>query len=351
MAVFFHGHLRAIGYSIFEAAGLPSDQARIVADHLVDANLTGHDSHGIIRMPGYARSITSGGIKPAGNHKVVRESPASLTIDANGGIGIVVANQAMQMAVDRAKEYTLGAVAVHRSSHIGRLGDFPPRAAEQDCIGVLILNGGGRFTAPFGGTARRLPPNPISISVPTLNGPPMMLDVTTSMVAGGKIDIYLARNQPVPEGWLIDEEGNEVTDPQSFRDGDAAMLPMGGPVGHKGYGLGMMIDAIAGGLSWAGCSADKPTRGGSGYLALAIRIDRFIDLDEFKKEIQILIDWVRSSPTLPGVDKVYLPGEIEDQTRRERERDGVFVEEVTWEDILTAASDLGVSVPEGGEVS
>ena len=345
MAVFPHGHLRALGYSIFEAAGLPSDQARIVTDHLVDANLTGHDSHGIIRMSGYARSIASGGIKPAGNHKVVRESPASLTIDANGGIGIVVANQAMQMAIDRAKEYTLGAVAVHRSSHIGRLGDFPPRAAEQDCIGVLILNGGGRFTAPFGGTARRLPPNPISISVPTLIGPPMMLDVTTSMVAGGKIDIYLARNQPLPDGWLIDEEGNKVTDPQAFRDGDAAMLPLGGPVGHKGYGLGMMIDAIAGGLSWAGCSADKPTRGGSGYLALAIRIDRFIDLDEFKKEIQILIDWVRSSPTLPGVDKVYLPGEIEDQTRRERERDGVFVEEVTWEDILTAATDLGVSVP------
>ena len=340
--------LRALGYEIFENAGLPSDQAMIVADHLVDANLTGHDSHGIIRMPGYARSINSGDIKPAGNHKVVRESPASLTIDANGGIGIVVANQAMQMAVDRAREFTLGAVAVHRSSHIGRLGDFPPRAAEQDCIGELLLNGGGRFTAPFGGTARRLPPNPISISVPTLNGPPMMLDVTTSMVAGGKIDVYLARNESLPQGWLIDGEGNEVTDPQAFRDGKAAMRPLGGPVGHKGYGLGMMIDAIAGGLSWAGCSAEKPTRGGSGYLALAIRIDRFIDLDEFKKEIQILIDWVRSSPTLPGVEKVYLPGEIEDQTRRQRERDGIFVEDSTWEDILEVSAELGVAVPQVG---
>ena len=343
-----HSQLRTTGYSIFEAAGLPGEQAAIVSDHLVDANLTGHDSHGVIRMPGYARSIASGGIKPAGNHKIVRESPASLTIDANGGIGIVVANQAMQMAVDRAREYTLGAVAVHRSSHIGRLGDFPPRAAEQDCIGMLLLNGGGRFTAPFGGTARRLPPNPIAISVPTLHGPPLMLDVTTSMVAGGKVDVYLARNQMLPEGWLIDEDGNSVTDPQAFKDGDAAMLPLGGPVGHKGYGLGMMIDAIAGGLSWAGCSAAKPTRGGSGYLALAIRIDRFIDLSEFKKEVQVLIDWVRSSPTLPGTEKVYLPGELEDKTRCERERDGIFIEDTTWKDILTSASELGVSVPTEG---
>jgi len=110
----------------------------------------------------------------------------------------------------------------------------------------------------------------------------------------------------------------------------------------------MMIDAIAGGLSWAGCSAAKPTRGGSGYLALAIRIDRFIDLAEFKKEVQILIDWVRSSPTLPGVEKVYLPGELEDKTRGERERDGIFVEEATWSDILASASELGVSVPPNG---
>ena len=126
------------------------------------------------------------------------------------------------------------------------------------------------------------------------------------------------------------------------------MRPLGGPVGHKGYGLGMMIDAIAGGLSWAGCSAEKPTRGGSGYLALAIRIDRFIDLDEFKKEIQILIDWVRSSPTLPGVEKVYLPGEIEDQTRRQRERDGIFVEDSTWEDIMEVSAELGVAVTRVG---
>ena len=342
-----HSIVRELGYSIFQSAGLPKDQAAIVTDHLVDANLFGHDSHGIIRAPSYARSVKKGGIKPFGNHKIVRETPASLVIDANRSIGIVMAHQAMQMATDRALEHTLGAVAVHQSSHIGRLGDFPPKAAERDCIGVLMLNGGGRFTAPFGGTGRRLPPNPISVSVPTQSGEPLMLDMTTSMAAGGKVSVYQARGQEVPEGWLVDEQGNSVTDPNLFKTGEAAMLPLGGPLGHKGYGLGTMIDAIAGGLSWAGCSAEQPTRGGSGYLALAIKIESFIDLDDYKKEIQNLIDWIKSSPLQPGVERIYLPGEIEAATRKAREAESIFIEDVTWKDILKVAEELGVQKPEG----
>jgi uncharacterized oxidoreductase len=252
----------------------------------------------------------------------------------------------MQMAVERARQHTLGAVAVHQASHIGRLGAFPPLAAEQDCIGLLMLNGGGRFTAPFGGVARRLPPNPIAISVPTLSGPPLMLDMTTSMVAGGKVMIAKARNQPTPEGWLIDQEGRPTTDPAAFLAGTAAMLPLGGPVGYKGFGLAVMIDAIAGGLSWAGCSADQPTRGGSGFLALAIKIESFIDVAEYKREVQILIDWIKSSPTMPGVEKIYLPGEIEEEKRRQRETEGVFVEDGTWQEILAVADELNIPKPE-----
>jgi len=120
---------------------------------------------------------------------------------------------------------------------------------------------------------------------------------------------------------------------------------LGGPMGYKGYGLGMMIDAIAGGLSWAGCSAEQPTRGGSGYLALAIKIESFIDLDEYKREIQILIDWVKSSPTMPGVKKIYLPGEIEEEIKQKREVDGISLEESTWQDILAAAQEVNVAAP------
>ena len=298
-----------------------------------------------MRMAGYARALRKGDIQPVGNHKVVRETPASMTIDADRSFGIVMAYQAMQWAVDRAKQHTLGAVAVHRCSHIGRLGAFPPVAAAQDCIGILILNGGGRFTAPFGGTARRLPPNPIAISVPTQNGPAMMLDVTTSMAAGGKVEVARNRNKQVPGDWLVDIEGNTVTDPNLFITGEAAMLPLGGSMGYKGYGLAMMIDAIAGGLSWAGCSSDQPTRGGSGYLALAIKIESFIDIADYKAEIQRLIDWVKSSPTMPGVDKIRLPGEIEEETKAKRLAEGIQIEETVWDDIVNVTGELNVTMP------
>jgi uncharacterized oxidoreductase len=338
-----HHPLREFGYTIFQKAGVPEEQARILTDHLVEANLMGHDSHGVMHIPGYVRQLLAGTMQPVGNHQIVRETPVSLVINANRSIGIVLAYRAMELAVARAKEHTLGAVAVHQATHIGRLGAFPPLAAAQDCIGLLMLNGGGRFTAPFGGTGRRLPPNPIAISVPTWHGPAMMLDMTTSMVAGGKVNVAAARQQPVPEGWLVDQAGQAVTDPNRFRDDDVAMLPLGGPLGHKGYGLAMMIDAIAGGLSWAGCSSDPPTRGGSGFLMLAIKIESFIEVAEYKKEVQRLIDWVKSSPTMPGVDKIYLPGEIEAEKWRTNEAGGIFIEESTWQNLADLAAELQVA--------
>ena len=338
--------LREFGYAVFQAAGLPSDQAQVVTDHLVESNLMGHDSHGVLHIPGYVRGLHSGNIKPVQQpHKIVRETPVSAVIDAERGFGIALAYEAMQMTVERALQHTLGAVAVHRASHIGRLGAFPPLAAERDCIGILMLNGGGRFTAPFGGTARRLPPNPIAISVPTRAGPPMMLDMTTSRAAGGKVLVQHARNQPVPADWLIDIEGNPVTDPALFLAQEAAMLPLGGlKAGHKGYGLAMMIDAIAGGLSWAGCSAEQPTRGGSGFLCLAIKIESFIDVDVYKREIQTLIDWVKSSPTMPGVERIYYPGEIEHETLKKRVAEGIFIEESTWDRLVEIGNELGVTL-------
>jgi uncharacterized oxidoreductase len=335
----------ALGRAILETAGLPSDQAEIASGHLVESNLLGHDSHGVIRVPAYARSLQTRDLLPVGNHRIVRETPASLVIDANKSFGIVLAYEAMRQAVTRAQQHTFGGVAVHHSGHIGRLGAFPPLAAEQDCIGVIMLNGGARFMAPYGGVARRLPPNPIAISVPVEGLPPLMLDITTSVAAGGKVDVQLARGLSLPEGWLIDADGKPVTDPARFRSGEVAMLPVGGIVGYKGYGLAMMIDAIAGGLSWAGCSAEHPTRGGSGYFALAVKIDSFIDPDEFKHETRTLVDWVKSSPTMPGHKKIYVPGEIEEETRQRRSQDGLPIEDATWEQITAVAAELGVAVP------
>ena len=340
-----HSTLEPFGAAILTAAGLPADQAAQAAHHLVEANLMGHDSHGVIRIPTYVRGLRAGDLLPVGNQRVVRETPASLVLDANRSFGIVLAYEAMRMAVSRAKEHTFGAVAVHHTGHIGRLGAFPPLAAEQDCIGVIMLNGGAQFMAPFGGTSRRLPPNPIAISVPVAGSDPLMLDITTSVAAGGKMDVARARGATLPEGYLIDAAGNPVTDPNLFRSTDVAMLPLGGPLGYKGYGLALMIDAIAGGLSWAGCSAEHPTRGGSGYLALAIDISAFIDPEEYKKETLALKEWVKSSATMPGVDRVLVPGEVEAEMEQKREAEGLNIEQATWTAICDSAEELGVTVP------
>jgi len=344
MAVISHTVLREFSYQIFLNAGATEEDARIVADHLVDANLAGHDSHGVIRMPGYARGVKGGGIKPSTEYEIVKETPTTAVIDGKGGWGIVLTLKATEMAVERAKNYTFGAIGIHRCSHIGRLGDFPPRIAKHGMAGFVLLNGGGRFTAPFGGVERRLPPNPLAFSAPIDGEKCIMLDMTTSVVAGGKIDIKRARGQELPEGWMIDADGKPMFNPNDFAQG--AVLPLGGiQFGHKGYGLAMMIDVLAGGLSWAGCSRQSPTRGASGVLVMAINISSFIELKEFQQEVQGLIEWVKSSSKFPGFEEIYYPGEIEEVEREKRECEGIYIEDETWNRITEVAKELGVPVP------
>lgn len=332
--------------SILEKAGLPEDQAHRVADHLVESNLMGHDSHGVIRIPGYTKSLLAGNYLPVGDHEIERESSTIAVIDAKQSMGIVLAYEAMELAVEKACLHDVGAVTVHSATHIGRLGAFPPLAAARDCIGIIMLNGGGRFTAPFGGTERRLPPNPLAICVPAGPESTMMLDITTSMVAGGKVEIQAAREKEVPEGWLIDLDGKPVLDPNVFRSSDVAMLPLGGLLGHKGYGLSMMIDVIAGALSRAGCSREQPTRGASGFLCLSLRIEAFVDLAEYYDEVRHLIGWVKSARTAPGVSAILIPGELEEIRMKQRMAEGIPIEDKTWEELKATGSGLGVQISE-----
>ena len=288
-------------------------------------------SSGTIRMElsGFrptSKGLIEGRVKAFGDHEVVRETAASQVVDAKRALGVPMAKYAMEWSVARAKERTFGAMAVHQSGHIGRLGAYPPMAAKEDCIGLVLLNGGGPFAAPFGGTAQRLPPNPISISAPTAEGAPLMLDMTTSMVAGGKVSLYHAVQEPVPPDWLIGEDGEPVTDTNLFYEKKAAMLPVGGSVGHKGYGLAVMIDAIAGGLSWAGCTADPPTQGGSGFLTFGHRHRELHrchgiqtgNLAPLRMD-QILSQGSRSGPDLsPGRDRGSPPKREGSQRHRNR---------------------------------
>ncbi|MCG9127243.1 Ldh family oxidoreductase [Candidatus Poribacteria bacterium] len=346
MPVVSHIVLRKFVYDIYRAAGGTEEDAKIVSDHVVDSNLVGHDSHGVINAPNYIGGMSGG--PSVDKMEIVRESGAATVINVNGALGMVAARKAMEMAVEKAKSCTIGAVGLHRCGHAGRMGEYPPIAANEGMIGIVLLNGGGRFMHPHGGTSRRLPPNPIAISVPRANGDPLLLDMTLSVVAGGKLLVQSARGEPIPEGWMIDSEGNAITDPDVFRERpeDTAVMPLGGfQFGHKGFGLAVMIDAIAGGLSWAGCSRQSPTRGASGIVMFAINIKDFIDLTDYEQEVEHLVEWVKSSAMLPGTEEIYVPGDFEQRSRELRIKEGIPIEEPTWNRLIESAEKFDVQEP------
>ncbi|MDE0504576.1 MAG: Ldh family oxidoreductase [Candidatus Poribacteria bacterium] len=347
MPIVNHTVLRNFIYDIYRAADGADEDARIVSNHVVDSNLVGHDSHGVINALNYVSAMKGG--PSADRMEIIRENATSAVIDGHRALGMVAATKAMELTIQKAEVNTIGAVGLHQCGHAGRMGEYPPMAARAGMIGVVLLNGGGRFMHPFGGTSRRLPPNPVAISVPRREGEPLLLDMTLSVIAGGKMLVKVARGEEMPEGWMIDSDGIPVTDPNDFlnRTDDTAVMPLGGfQFGHKGFGLGFMVDAIAGGLSWAGCTRSEPTRGGSGIVMIAIKIDEFIDLDVYVQEIEYMIEWVKSSARLPGIDEIYVPGEFEERNLETRSREGIPIEEPTWDAIVEKAKELGVDAPQ-----
>jgi uncharacterized oxidoreductase len=344
MPVVQHDVLHELSLQILRAAGLPADDARIITDHLITSNLVGHDSHGIWRLPGYVRGMKQG-YPLWSDREVLRESPSFVLLDGHGANGIVAVTHALDLAVQKARTATFGFAGLRNVTHIGRLGDYPPRIAEKGMIGLVWMNGGGLFLAAHGSADKRLRPEPIAFAVPRRNGPPFMLDMTLSVVAGGKVAVKLARGEPLPDGWVVDQQGHYVSDPRRHDDPDVGMLPLGGlQFGHKGHGLAMMVEMIVGPLTLAGCTKGLK-EGGGGIMILAIDIQAFTDLETYKDEVEGLSAWVNSARPLPGFKKVYSPGEIEEATRERRLREGIDVPDTTWAEIAAAAQELGVAMP------
>lgn len=346
MPVVQYDVLRELSVNIFKATGIPADDARILADHLTTSNLVGHDSHGVWFMPPYVSGLRQGYVRWE-DHTVLRENPSFVLIDGEGANGIVAVTRALDLAVEKAKTSTFGMVGLRNVSHIGRLGDYPPRIAERGMIGMVWLNGGGEFLAPYGSADRRLRPEPIAFSVPRRNGVPFMLDMTLSVVAGGKIEQKIVREEPIPDGWLIDQEGHYVNDGKRYHDEpeNVGVLPLGGlQFGHKGHGLAMMVEMIVGPLVLTGCTDGEG--GGGGIMILAINIEAFTELDTYLDQVEKHAAYVGSAKPLPGFKKVYAPGEIEEEHRQRRLEEGIFIPETTWVDIGNVAAELGVSMPE-----
>lgn len=347
MPTFSADQLKDLGFRIFSAIGVPEDEAKLVSESLVNSNLVGHDSHGVIRIPQYVSMIKKGDIVPGAKMKVVRETPSTAVLDGNWGFGQVMARKAMEIAIEKAKNRSVSTVSMARSNHVARLGEYPAMATEKDMIGIIMVNnhGAAQYMPPWGGIARRLSPNPLSIGIPSGGPDPVLLDITTAVVAEGKVRVKLNRGEKLPEGWIIDAEGRPTTDPKDlYGPPPGAILPFGGIAGHKGYGLGFIVDVLAGALSGAGCSRPDAPRFGNAVFITVINIEDFVPIDEFKKHVDGLIEYVKSSPKMPGVPEIFFPGEVEARERRKRLESGIFVEDETWSQIVKSAHELNVSL-------
>src|SRR5271156_2456505 len=245
--------LTEIGRALFVAAGTPPEEAEIVVRHVVNANLAGHDSHGVIQIPTYIERIKVGHIVPGAPWKIVQESPTTTVVDGHWGFGYVVNERAMKLTIEKAKSANVAAATVFRQGHIGRVASYTLMAAREGMIGIATADSGRspKAVAPFGGSEARLGTNPISIAMPSDLDAPFYLDMATSAVAAGKIQLAAARGEEIPAGWIVDSEGRQTTDPLQFHKG-GALLPLGGSEGYKGSGLAAMVEVLCGLLTGLG---------------------------------------------------------------------------------------------------
>jgi uncharacterized oxidoreductase len=332
---------------IFEAAGLDEAEAGRIAWSLVLSNLMGHDSHGVVRVSQYVKALKDGIVHPGKKISVIQDAPAAAVVDGEWGFGQTVCDQAMDLAISKAKVCAVSAVELYNSSHIGRLGEYVERAAEQGMIGICMCNnhGGGRLQAAFGGLDPVMSPNPVAVGVPTGKGYPIVVDMTSSVVAEGKIRMKKNMGEEVPEGWAMDYDGEPVRDPAKFYGPPrGAIHPFGGISAHKGYALAVVIDILSGALGGSGCSREGAPSGGNGVFLMAIRIEAFTGPDRFQEEVDTFIDFLKSSRRLPGFDEILMPGEGEFRRRRNLESEGVTVDDETWRQIGETAKLVGTSV-------
>ena len=343
MPVFSPEFLHKTAFHIYKAKGTPEEEANIVATHQVKANLVGHDSHGMIHVPEYCERIDKGHIVPGAPFVVEQETPTTAVINGNWGFGFVVTEKATKMVIEKAKTSGVAAITIHLQSHIGRLGDYGTMIAQEGMIGMVTADSGAgpKAVAPFGGRARRLGTNPICMAIPSDLEGQVLLDMATSAVAAGKINLARNRQEDVPPGWIIDKEGNPTTDPNDYSKG-GAILPVGADQGHKGYGLSFMVEIFSGLLTGLGFGIDPQARHNDGVFLVAYDVEKFRPLADFKKDVKDFAEFVKTSPPAAGFSEVLYPGEIEFKTEQKRRAEGIFIEDETWKQITELMAELNV---------
>jgi uncharacterized oxidoreductase len=325
-----HERLQRLVGAVFAAAGCRPPEAECVAGRLVQANLVGHDSHGVIRVPPYVAWLRAGKVVANQAPKVVFENDGLAIVDGQFGFGQVMGEEAVRLGVAKCGRHGVAVVALRNSGHLGRIGDWAELAAAAGKLSLHFVNtsGGGILVAPHGGTQRRLSANPVAAGVPVKDGPPLIMDISTCTIAEGKIRVALNRGTPVPDDCVLDGLGRPTNDPEAFYGPPpGAILPLGG---HKGYALGVIVEMLAGALTGGGCSDPSETRVANNMLSVFIDPGYFRPEDDFAAEVRRFMEWIKSSaPASPG-GEVLAPGEPEERTRARRLRDGIEVDDTTW---------------------
>lgn len=339
--------LKTFARSLLVAGGVAEEEARIVGDSLVEANLRGHDSHGVMRIPFYLDAAKKGEVVPGAPFTVVRETSTVVTADGHWGFGQTQAHRLLDRLIDKAKMSAVAVGTIIRCSHIGRLGEYCDRAAEAGLVSMLMVNthGHARRVAPPGGKAPRLGTNPIAFGVPHPEGT-LVLDFGTSATAEGKVRVKKIAGQQVPDGWLLDSEGRPTNDPnQLYANPPGTILPMGGDQAYKGFALGLMVEIFAGALSGGVCIREKPiNQNGNCVFMLLLDPAGIGGVEHFSCELANLTEFVRSCPTIEGVKEILLPGDPERRVLEARSNNGIPFDEGNWGELTKLAERLGVTV-------
>ncbi|MDP2947970.1 MAG: Ldh family oxidoreductase [Chloroflexota bacterium] len=334
--------LEDLTYRAFRAVGSPHEDASVTAHLIVEANVVGHDSHGVQAVPNYLKAIREGTCTPGSPTEVVKEGPTYAIIDGHKNLGHIVAYRATQKAIEKARKSVIGVVALRRCNHLGRVGGYTEIIAEAGLAGMMFTGVGGmsRSVAPYGGAKGRTGTNPISMAFPSNLEGPILLDMATSVHAAGKVRVYERQGLEFPDDWLMDSEGRPTTDVKVYRKG-GAMRTFGG---YKGYGLQFFVEIFAGILNRDGHARELANPAGvqhsNGSFIIAIDPTPFVPLQQAKQEIDVLTAWMKSSPPAPGFTEVLYPGEPEARTRKERRANGIPLDDTTWNDVKKFAQEL-----------
>jgi L-2-hydroxycarboxylate dehydrogenase (NAD+) len=329
----------------FIALQFPKEDAKKIAHLMASADLQGSDGHGIIRLPPYSRRILKRGINLTPNIKAIEERAAVALLDGDNGMGHLVMSKAADLAAAKAKLCGIGWVGSRYSNHAGPASLYARMALDHNMIGLYFAVGNANHLPPWGGLDMLLSTNPIAVAIPTLNEPPIVLDMATTVAAYGKVKAKAQRNEMMPEGWMIDRKGKPLLDPKRADEG--FLMPIGG---YKGYGLSLIVGLLAGTLNGAAMGKevidfnhDESTVTNTGQAIAMIDPAAFGDITKFKQRVDKLIGELRNSEKMPGVERIWLPGEQSEQKRTHYQRDGIPLAEKLVNQLGDLAKELNIA--------